>query len=133
MMKSAPRTEAATVLLVDEDLEQCLNCKTKLESQGYRVVCTHSGREALAIFSCEKIDLVVADVQLPDMGGFDLIGTLASLRLPIPIVVNTSDSAFQFSFRSWAADAIIAKSPDCTELALKIAALLQAQTPQYVH
>lgn len=132
-MKRAATRAVATVLLVDENVEQCHNCKSKLESQGYRVVCTQSGQEALTIISNERIDLVVADVRLPDMEGFDLIDALASLRLPIPIVVNTSDSAFQSSFRSWAADAIIAKSQDCGELTHKIAALLQPQTPGFVH
>ncbi len=119
--------EAVTVLLVDGDLQHCLACKASLESQGYRVVWTSSGKEALAIFSHQRVDLVVADVRLSDMGGFEFIGSLAAQRQRVPIVVNTADPAFRSSFRSWAADAIIPKSVSCDELAREVQALLQAQ------
>ncbi len=119
--------EAATILLVDGDLQYCLACKASLESQGYRVVWTSSGREALAIFSHQRVDLVVAEVRLSDMGGFELIGSLAAQRQGVPIVVNTADAAFRASFRSWAADAIIPKSTGYDELARQVRALLPSQ------
>jgi CheY-like chemotaxis protein len=111
-----------TVLLVDGDEIQSLASKRELESQGYRVVCAHSGEEAFATFELEKIDAVVADSILPDMHVLDLIDGIAARR--IPIVVNSPYTVCNHNFRYWAADAIVEKSPDKHKLFAQVAALL---------
>lgn len=123
-MNDESETAARTVLLVDEDSNSAMNCKTGLEAEGFRVMHTPSGREALELFSREKIDLIVAEVSLPDMPGTDLIETFATRKKHIPIVVNTSDAAYKQSFRSWAADAVVEKSSDVRALFAMVTALL---------
>jgi len=123
----APRT----VLVVDHDATATRDCKIALEAHGYRVMCTHSGQEALALFAREKIDLVVSEMSLPDMPGMDLIETFAARRDRVPIVVNTADLGCTQNFRSWAADAIVEKSNDVRALFMMVAALLPAS--QLVH
>ncbi|MGH7599981.1 MAG: response regulator [bacterium] len=113
-----------TVLLVDGDEVQSLSSKRELESQGYRVVCAHSGEDAFAAFEQEKIDAVVADTLLPDMHVLDLIDGIAAKRRRIPIVVNSPYTVCNHNFRYWAADAIIEKSPDRHQLYAQVAALL---------
>jgi len=125
-MNEEAEAAPCTVLLVDEDLKTALNCKAELESQGYRVMCTHSGREALELFAREKIDLIVSEISLPDMPGMDLIETFAARRQRIPIVVNTAALSYRESFRSWAADAIVEKSSDICVLFAMVTALLQS-------
>jgi len=113
-----------TVLLVDGDEVQSLSSKRELESQGYRVVCAHSGEDAFAAFEQEKIDAVVADALLPDMHVLDLIDGIAAKRRRIPIVVNSPYTVCNHNFRYWAADAIIDKSSDTHKLFAQVAALL---------
>lgn len=113
-----------TVLLVDGDEMQSLSSKRELESQGYRVVCVHSGEEAFATFEQEKIDAVVADALLPDMHVLDLIDGIAAKRRHIPIVVNSPYTVCNHNFRYWAADAIVDKSSDTHKLFAQVAALL---------
>ncbi len=113
-----------TVLLVDGDEIQSLSSKRELESQGYRVVCAHSGEEAFATFDQEKIDAVVADALLPDMHVLDLIDGIAAKRQRIPIVLNSPYTVCNHNFRYWAADAIVEKSPDKHRLFAQVAALL---------
>jgi two-component system cell cycle response regulator CtrA len=120
-----------TVLLVEEDLNLALSCKSGLEAQGFRVMCTHSGREALELFAREKIDLIVSEISLPDMPGIDLIETFAACRKRIPIVANTDDFGYKQSFRSWAADAIVEKSSDAHALFTMVTTLLAS--PKLVH
>jgi DNA-binding response OmpR family regulator len=115
---------APTVLLVDGDEMQSLSSKRELESQGYRVVCAHSGEDAFAAFEQEKIDAVVADALLPDMHVLDLIDGIAAKRRRIPIVVNSPYTVCNHNFRYWAADAIIDKSSDMNKLFAQVAALL---------
>ena len=130
-MDSETDFAACTVLLVEEDLNSALSCKSGLEAQGFRVVCTQSGREALELFSREKIDLVVSEISLPDMPGMDLIEIFAGCQKRIPIVANTSDYGYKQSFRSWAADAIIEKSGDVHTLFEMVTTLLRS--PKFVH
>ncbi|MGH7493140.1 MAG: response regulator [bacterium] len=122
---------ARTVLLVEEDLNLALSCKSELEAQGFRVMYTQSGREALELFAREKIDLVVSGISLPDMPGMDLIESFAACQKRIPIVANTDDYSYKQSFRSWAADAIIEKSSDAHALFAMVTTLLQS--PKFVH
>jgi CheY-like chemotaxis protein len=113
-----------TVLLVDGDEVQSLSSKRELESQGYRVVCAHSGEDAFAAFEQEKIDAVVADALLPDMHVLDLIDGIAAKRRRIPIVVNSPYTVCNHNFRYWAADAIVDKSSDTHKFFAQVAALL---------
>jgi DNA-binding response OmpR family regulator len=118
------REPPPTVLLVDGDEMQSLLSKSELESQGYRVVCAHSGEDAFAVFEQEKIDAVVADALLPDMHVLDLIDGIAARRRRVPIVVNSPYTVCNHNFRYWAADAIVEKSPDKHKLFAQVAALL---------
>jgi DNA-binding response OmpR family regulator len=109
-MYAIPNLQPPTVLLVDGDVNQSLTSKEELETQGYRVVCSHSGQEAFEIFEREQIDAVVVDFMLPDMSVLDLIDNLAEKRRHVPIVVNSPYSFCNHNFRYWAADAIFDKS-----------------------
>ncbi len=111
-MRVKSAAPAPTVLLVDGDEIQSLASKRELETQGYRVVCTHSGEEAFTVFEQEKIDAVVVDFLLPDMHVLDLIDGLATRRRHIPIVLNSPYTACNHNFRYWAADAIVDRSFD---------------------
>lgn len=113
-----------TVLLVDGDELQSQSSKRELETQGYRVICAHSGEDAFAAFAQEKIDAVVADTLLPDMHVLDLIDGIAARHRRIPIVVNIPYSVCNHNFRYWAADAIVEKSSGKHELSTQVAALL---------
>src|SRR3990172_4076604 len=67
MMKSGPR-----ILCVD-DIELNLTIlKSALVPNGYKVVLSESGGEALKIISQQKIDLVLLDINLPDLNGFEV-------------------------------------------------------------
>ncbi|MCI0695765.1 response regulator [candidate division KSB1 bacterium] len=123
-MPAKPSEPIPTVLLVDGDEIQSLMSKRELESEGYRVVCVHSGEDAIAAFEQEKIDAVVADALLPDMHVLDLIDGIAAKRRRIPIVVNSPHTVCNHNFRYWAADAIVEKSSDMHKLFAQVAALL---------
>lgn len=68
------------ILIVDDDLECQKTLALYLENQGYRVRCANSGMEALKIFADEPADLVISDVMMPEMNGFDFCRRLRSTR-----------------------------------------------------
>ncbi len=130
-MTTRSETTQPTVLIVDKDFKQVLACKNMLETHGYRVMCTHSGREALELCKQERIDLVVTEALLPDMPGLEFIETLAAKPERIPIVMNTNHLGYSQNFRCWAADAIVHKSSGMQALSQKVTSLLAR--PVYVH
>ena len=66
-------TEAARILLVDDDPYVIRYLKKALEQAGYQVSATTSGKEALALISQEKPDLLILDLNMPAPDGFDLL------------------------------------------------------------
>jgi DNA-binding response OmpR family regulator len=61
-----------TVLLVDDDENIRLTAEAILENWGLQVLTSESGREALEITKANKIDLVLLDVNMPDISGFEI-------------------------------------------------------------
>ena len=70
-----------------------------VEQAGYRVFSTGEGLQGLELFRTESIDLVVCDIQMPTMDGYDLIARLRAMCLETPIIAITVfgsiDSAVQ--------------------------------------
>lgn len=75
-----PREDEICVLLVEDDPSMQVVCRVNLESDGFRVVLAGDGKEALALAVSERPDIVLLDVMLPDLGGFDVA---AQLDLPV--------------------------------------------------
>ncbi len=57
------------ILLAEDDLSNQLVAKRMLEKQGHTVTCVATGREALAVLDKDKFDLILMDVQMPEMDG----------------------------------------------------------------
>jgi len=60
------------ILVVDDEPSLVRLNTTILEGQGYRVIATESAKEALEILEGEPIDLLLSDVIIPDMDGYQL-------------------------------------------------------------
>jgi two-component system alkaline phosphatase synthesis response regulator PhoP len=77
--------------------------QVNLERQGYNVVTAHDGKEALEKVASEKPDLVVLDVMMPYMDGFEVLRTLR--RNPetaeLPVIMLTAKAQDQDVFRGW--------------------------------
>lgn len=80
------------VLLVDDDVEFCEATKLLLESKGYEVVMAHDGKEGLEQARAEEPDLVILDVMMPEMNGYDVCVVLkADAQLKkIPVILLTA-------------------------------------------
>lgn len=97
----------ATLLLVMCDPQQRQMCKLDMEAQGYHVLSTPLGRDALKALRHASIDLVIVDVVLPDMHGLDLIGKIAAHDSRVPIILRAPAQDLASNFRYWAADAVV--------------------------
>ena len=89
---SAPAKMAPSILVVDDSITTRTLEKSILEAHGYRVRIAVDGMEALAQLRAEKVDLVISDVQMPRMDGFELLEAIKKDRdlAQIPVIVVTS-------------------------------------------
>ena len=65
-----------------------------LEMNGHKVQVTADGKEAVAVFQSEEIDLILMDVQMPGMNGFEAVATIRELEKAtgkhVPIIAVTA-------------------------------------------
>jgi len=80
-------------ILVVEDEAMMRNLLLKiLESEGYRVALASSAQEALGKLEQEKFDLMLSDVKLPGMNGFELLGEVKNRWNDMAVIVMTGYS-----------------------------------------
>jgi len=90
--KPVPAKKHKTILLVEDTLSTAMLEKNILESSGFSVVIARDGNEALEKISQERFDLVMTDVLMPRMDGFDLTLQLKKDHLykDVPIIIVTT-------------------------------------------
>jgi PAS domain S-box-containing protein len=77
------------ILVVDDDLGVCQSLAELLRAQGCEVVMATSAAEALGILAHRRFDLVLSDVVMPDMDGYDLYMELKEHRPDLPVILMT--------------------------------------------
>lgn len=75
------------VLVVDDEPPIRRFLRTSLSAEGYQVTEAEDGKSALAILKRNAMDLLVLDLGLPGMDGFEVIRALREMRSTIPIIV----------------------------------------------
>jgi two-component system chemotaxis sensor kinase CheA len=89
---AAKPAEATTVLVAEDSITSRMLIKSILESAGYKVKTAVDGMEAFTLLRAEKFDLVVSDVEMPRLNGFDLTARIrADKKLAeLPVVLVTA-------------------------------------------
>jgi CheY-like chemotaxis protein len=84
-----PRRQGGTVLVVDDDNDILDAMRETLEREGYRVLSAANGIEAFTVLSREKVDLILLDLLMPAMSGWEFLESNAGdeLLASTPIVV----------------------------------------------
>lgn len=82
----------ARLLVVDDNRVNRMLLTRGLEQQGHQVACAENGRIALDMMQAEDYDLVLLDIEMPEMDGFQVLERLAAdVRLrDLPVVVTSS-------------------------------------------
>ena len=72
------------ILVIDDDVELCGLLTQFLQREGFQVECAHDGRAGLEVAAQGQIELVVLDVMLPGMDGFEILRRLRQQgRIPV--------------------------------------------------
>ena len=115
------------ILVVDDDKNTRLFLKAVLEKASYTVFTAENGMQALEVMEKEHIDLVVLDVMMPVMDGYDFTKTLrqADNNLPILMVSAKQLPADKHKGFLVGTDDYITKPIDAQEMLYRIKALLR--------
>ncbi|ACO19887.1 TPA: response regulator transcription factor [Streptococcus pneumoniae] len=116
-----------TILLVDDEVEITDIHQRYLIQAGYQVLVAHDGLEALELFKKKPIDLIITDVMMPRMDGYDLISEVQYLSPEQPFLFITAKTSEQDKIYglSLGADDFIAKPFSPRELVLRVHNILR--------
>jgi DNA-binding response OmpR family regulator len=115
-----------SLLFIEDDDAIRLALRLALEDEGYEVREAANGAEGLAQFAEREADLVLLDLRLPDMSGFDVCRKLrAESNVPIIIITAQTDTYDMVAGLEAGADDYVTKPVVPKELAARIRALLR--------
>lgn len=115
------------ILVVEDDAKlRSLFC-TVLTNNGYLALPAESGEKALSLLDSEYIDLIISDIMMPGMDGYELIEHLRTSGFTMPILIITAKERFEDKQRGFQAgtDDYMVKPIDVNEMVLRVGALLK--------
>ncbi|RAV05020.1 response regulator transcription factor [Paenibacillus sp. YN15] len=115
------------ILVVEDDKNTRLLMRAVLEAERYSVFTAQDGMEALKVMGVEHIDLVVLDVMMPRMDGYEFTKTLRSVQNELPILMVSAKQLPADKKQGFLAgtDDFMTKPVDEEEMLLRIRALLR--------
>ncbi len=117
----------ATILLLEDDIQLNDTVKQFLEMKGYHVISAYDGMQAESIAYERHIDLMLLDVKVPQMSGFDFLKSLRKEGKETPAIFITSLNAVEDVERGFAlgCDDYIRKPFALKELLVRVESLLK--------
>jgi len=115
------------VLVVEDDTKLRQLFCTVLQKNGYRSIDAENGQDALAKMDKEYVDLIICDIMMPQMDGYEFTKTLRESGVDIPILMITAKESFHDKKRGFLAgtDDYMVKPVDVNEMVLRVRALLR--------
>lgn len=115
------------LLIVEDNADMRELFCTVLSDSGYHCIPAADGLDALTIMDKEYIDLIVADIMMPKMDGYELTKTLRESKWDLPILMVTAKEQFEDMQKGFHAgtDDYMIKPINVKELVLRVEALLR--------
>ena len=115
------------ILIAEDDRELRQLFSHVLAKNGYGVVGVSNGKEALKEIDAGYFDLIISDIMMPEMDGYELVRTLREADNQTPVLMITAKDAFdamQLGFISGTDDYMV-KPINVNEMILRVGALLR--------
>ncbi|MBN2053569.1 response regulator transcription factor [bacterium] len=115
------------MLVIEDETVLAEGLRFNLEAEGYRVTVCRTGEEGLREFAASHFDLVILDIMLPGIDGFDTARRMRALDPVAPIFMLTARVSHQDRIRGLecGAEDYLPKPFNLRELLLRVAALLR--------
>jgi len=116
-----------TILVVEDDLNIRKLMKEVLAQHGYEPLLARDGEDALDMLDRHHVDLIVMDIMMPNMDGYELTRILRESGSQVPILMATAKEDFADKKKgfTYGADDYMVKPLNEEELILRIGALLR--------
>lgn len=115
------------ILIAEDDKELGQLFQRVLTKNGYAVKGVANGQQALDVMDAEYVDLIISDIMMPVMDGYELVRALRDAGIQTPVMMITAKDAFddmRMGFLSGTDDYMI-KPINVNEMVLRIGALLR--------
>ena len=123
--------ENATILIVDDQPQNIELLEAYLFPDSYKIVTASNGKEALEILASDKIDLVLLDVMMPNMDGFEVTRRIRIIdglqQLPIILVTALRETEDRIRGIEAGCDDFISKPVEKNELVSRVRSLLKVK------
>jgi CheY-like chemotaxis protein len=120
----------ATVLVAEDDDDLRGVLTTSLTRSGHRVIAARDGAEALAAVERERVDLLVLDLVMPNIDGFEVLARLKQsqkgVTIPVVVVSGTDRSATELQALRLGANVYLTKPIEAAALTEEVTRLLTA-------
>jgi len=117
------------ILIVDDDSDIRNYARELLETSGYRTLCATSGKEAIKVLHAETPDLILMDLNMPEMGGFEAVRVLRerteTRAIPVLIFTDQLEKEKILEARELEVKGYIAKPLNIKTFLEKVTAALQ--------
>jgi len=120
------------ILIVEDDKSLCETIKISLESENFDILVANDGREGFQLGSQEKLDLIILDLILPSMTGFEICKNLREEGKKTPIIFLTGEKKEEIDKvmgLELGADDYLLKPFGTRELIARIRAVLRRTMP----
>lgn len=115
-----------TILIAEDDKNTRILTAARLKPH-YDVITACDGEEALSTFYKQHIDLIIADIMMPHMDGYELVKTLRDYKQDVPVIMLTAKQTFEDKRQGFSTgtDDYMTKPVNYDELLWRIEALLR--------
>ena len=115
------------ILVVEDNLDLRELLCNALHESGYRAIGAENGEQALAVLSDTVIDLIIADIMMPKMNGFELTKNLRDAGIFCPLLIVTAREDYESLQKAFTlgADDYMVKPINVKELLVRVKALLR--------
>jgi DNA-binding response OmpR family regulator len=120
------------ILVVEDQRDLALGLRANLEVEGYDVDVAHTGEDALSIATDRRPDVVILDIMLPGIDGYEVLAKLRAMHLTMPVLMLTARAEEVDKVRGFrtGADDYVTKPFGVMELLVRIQALLRRGPPR---
>lgn len=124
---SAHMNQDINILIIEDEKKIADTLKFGLEENGYQVDVSYDGKLGLRMFNSHRYQLVIADINLPGMDGYELCRSIRMQNESVPIIMLTAMNTLPDKVEGYeaGADDYITKPFEFKELLLKMKVLLK--------
>jgi DNA-binding response OmpR family regulator len=115
------------ILVVEDHTNIRKLITARLEQEGYMVFQAENGEMALNVLEAHHIDLIISDIMMPKMDGYELTKSLREANFDLPVLMVTAKESFEDKEKGFrvGTDDYMVKPIDLNEMVLRVAALLR--------